>query len=243
MKRRVKSQPRFAVVRRGYDIASVEAFIALEKQKAEESGARQRERIKALTAECEAAKKEAGSLRAREEQIKTTLMSATEQAEALVLDAKFRCALELTRLQTFRAKWTAAYEEMKERYKFGGDALNMESVALSVKLELEKFLAEDFSLMRDGPKTETEAEFRAEADRLGTAESKAEELRRKLTEAAAKKTDGRTLPEKTAVPVPEPRGAGIRAESAGDELTPEESIARICDRLGLSAQAAGGGGA
>ena len=170
-------------------------------------------------------------------------MSATEQAEALVLDAKFRCALELTRLQTFRAKWTAAYEEMKERYKFGGDALNMESVALSVKLELEKFLAEDFSLMRDGPKTETEAEFRAEADRLGAAESKAEELRRKLTEAAAKKADGRTLPEKTAVPVPEPRGAGIRAESAGDELTPEESIARICDRLGLSAQAAGGGGA
>ena len=50
--------------------------------KAEESGARQRERIKALTAECEAAKKEAGALRAREEQIKTTLMSATEQAEA-----------------------------------------------------------------------------------------------------------------------------------------------------------------
>ena len=104
--------------------------------------------------------------RDREEQIKGALLAAGEQAEKTVLDIKLRYAMELERLKLFRAKWTGAYEEIKKRYNFSKDALNMESVAVSVKLELERFLAQDFSLDRGGSAGEEEEAFKAEAERL-----------------------------------------------------------------------------
>lgn len=189
MKKKARTAPRFALVRRGYDVPSVEAYIGLEREKTDKAGAEQRERIRSLTERCDKLTAELERYRTREGQIKNALISATEQAERTMLDIKFRFAMELNRLQIFRAKWTSAYEEIKERYKFGGDALNMESVALSVKIELEKFLAEEFSVNRDEPRDETEAAFRDEAERLGASESKVEELRRKLCEAARKKED------------------------------------------------------
>lgn len=81
-------------------------------------------------------------------------------------DVKLRYKQELDRLRLFRAKWENAYEQMKERYHFDKDALNVESVAVSVELELKKFLAQDFSLNKCVSDDMMEEHFRREAERL-----------------------------------------------------------------------------
>lgn len=218
MKKKVKVAPRFALVRRGYDVPSVESYISLEREKADKAGAEQRERIRALTEKCDKLTAELDAYRAREGQIKNALISATEQAERTSLDVKFRYAMELNRLQTFRAKWTAAYEEMKERYKFGGDALNMESVALSVKIELEKFLSEEFSLNRDEPRDDTEAAFREETERMGASGSKVEQLRKKLLEAAGRKADENREREREKRPAADDGAADLSSLLGADDF-------------------------
>lgn len=242
-----KTQPRFAVVRRGYDIESVEAYVSLEHERAERAGLEQKERIRLLKSRCEELSAELAVYRDKEEQIKTALMSATDKAEKTVLDVKFRYAMELERLKLFRAKWVNAYEEIKERYHFSKDALNMESVAVSTKLELEKFLSQDFSLDRGDPVEETEAEFKSEADRLCESDSKAAELKEKLMQAAEKKDREEKLIERKRVAdgkfalddndVKAQPAAALAQEYEGFSLEeaqhPKESLAEICRYLGL----------
>ena len=165
MKKKNKMQPRFAIVRRGYDVESVEAYISLEREKADRAGLEQKERIRVLKAQCDRLSEELDVYRGREEQIKSALITASEQAEKTVLDVKLRYAMELERLKLFRAKWTGAYEEIKQRYGFAKDTLNMESVAVSVKLELERFLAHDFSLDKGIPAEDTERTGRRNSPR------------------------------------------------------------------------------
>ena len=184
MKKKNKMQPRFALVRRGYDVDSVEAYISLEREKAGRAGLEQKERIRVLKAQCDRLNEELSVYRDREEQIKGALLAAGEQAEKTVLDIKLRYAMELERLKLFGAKWTGAYEEIKKRYNFSKDALNMESVAVSVKLELERFLAQDFSLDRGGSAGEEEEASKAEAERLSEEDGQVKELKRQLLRAA-----------------------------------------------------------
>ena len=241
MKKKNKMQPRFALVRRGYDVDSVEAYISLEREKADRAGLEQKERIRVLKAQCDRLSEELSVYRDREEQIKGALLAAGEQAEKTVLDIKLRYAMELERLKLFRAKWTGAYEEIKKRYNFSKDALNMESVAVSVKLELERFLAQDFSLDRGGSAGEEEEAFKAEAERLSEEDGQVKELKRQLLRAAERKDKEEKLegPRK---------GAASSAPSAGDEggggqaaaafsleeaRHPTESLAEICRYLGL----------
>lgn len=240
-RRKNKVQPRFAVVRRGYDIDSVEAYISLEREKADRAGLEQKERIRVLKAQCERLSEELAVFQGKEEQIKSALITAGEQAEKTTLDIKFRYAMELERLRLFRAKWTGAYEEIKQRYNFSKDALNMESVALSVKLELERFLAQDFSLDRGIDVEETEAEFKEEAKRLGEEDSKVRELKEKLIQAAEKKDrEARLVAEKRETKAAERASADddMRAQPAAafsleEAQHPTESLAEICRYLGL----------
>lgn len=248
MKKKKKFAPRFAIARRGYDIDSVEAYIALEREKADRAGLEQKERIRLLKAQCERLTAELGVYRDKEEQIKSALITAGEQAEKIVLDTRLRYAMELERLKLFRAKWTGAYEELKERYDFGKDALNMESVAVSVKLELERFLAQDFSLDRGDPRDETESEFKSEAARLAEEDDKVRELKEKLLHAAEKKEREEKLAEEKSKPQPAAAysfdadippsslaedGAGESGFSFEEALHPTESLAEICRYLGL----------
>ena len=223
MKKRNKPQPRFAVVRRGYDIASVEAYIALEREKADKAGLEQKERIRVLKAQCD---------RLAEEQIKAALIAAGEQAEKTELDIKLRYAMELERLKLFRAKWKGAYEELKERYGFGKDALNMESVAVSVRMELERFLAKDFALDRGGAAPEQEEQFKAEAERLSEEDDKVRELRDKLVKAAERKDreaklDSEKKPRTSSAAADVP----VQAFSLEEAVHPTESLAEICRYL------------
>ena len=241
MKKKNKMQPRFALVRRGYDVDSVEAYISLEREKTDRAGLEQKERIRVLKAQCDRLNEELSVYRDREEQIKGALLAAGEQAEKTVLDIKMRYAMELERLKLFRAKWTGAYEEIKKRYNFSKDALNMESVAVSVKLELERFLAQDFSLDRGGSAGEEEEAFKAEAERLSEEDGQVKELKRQLLKAAERKDKEEKLEAARKSAATSATSAGAEggevqpaaAFSLEEARHPTESLAEICRYLGL----------
>ena len=212
MKKKNKMQPRFAIVRRGYDVESVEAYISLEREKADRAGLEQKERIRVLKAQCDRLSEELDVYRGREEQIKSALITASEQAEKTVLDVKLRYAMELERLKLFRAKWTGAYEEIKQRYGFAKDTLNMESVAVSVKLELERFLAHDFSLDKGIPAEDTEEAFKEEAERLSEEDEGVRELREKLVQAAARRGGSESISRSSTNPLRRTLGKTIESK-------------------------------
>lgn len=228
MKNKKKKYTRFALKRRGYDAEAVEAFIANEQARADEVQISQRERITALTEDNAKLLEEVRMLRGREEQIKSAFIAATQNAEKLTSDVKARYAAELERLKLFRAKWVGAYEQLKDRYHFDKDALNMESVAVSTQLELQKFLMQDFSLNKGGETGEMEEYFRSEVDRLtcmpASRKTEAEpvnsavaELKDKIKEAESRKANLQN-------------SAAFSLEEA---LNPTESLAEICKSLGL----------
>ena len=182
-----KKTPRFPLARKGYDRDAVESYIALEQAKADEIQLEQRERVNALKQENETLKLQVETLKGREEQIKLALVSATQNADRMSEDVKRRYKQELDRLRLFRAKWHGAYEQ---------------SVAVSVEIELKKFLAQDFSLNKCVSEDIMEAHFRQEVERLTnqqlncqmnvqseqTAEPKnTDDLRAKLKEAENKR--------------------------------------------------------
>ena len=197
-----KKTPRFPLARKGYDRDAVESYIALEQAKADEIQLEQRERVNALKQENETLKLQVETLKGREEQIKLALVSATQNADRMSEDVKRRYKQELDRLRLFRAKWLGAYEQMRERYHFDKDALNVESVAVSVEIELKKFLAQDFSLNKCVSDDMMEEHFRREAERITNKQlsvqnatqldavptsKNAEQLKTKLQEAQSKK--------------------------------------------------------
>lgn len=169
-----KKITRFPLCAKGYDVNAVESYIALEEGKAEETEMALRDRIKKLSDDCAELKSKLAELQGREEQIKLALVSATENANRLTDDVKARYRAELERLRLFRAKWIGAYEQMKERYHFDKDALNVESVAVSVEMELKKFLMQDFSLNKCATRDDMEAHFRREVERLTARQTNAE---------------------------------------------------------------------
>lgn len=161
-----KKGDKFSLCRRGYDKEAVDKYIALEQAKADELQIRQRECICNLKIENDHLKSELALFKSREEQIKLALVNASDSAKRLEEDVKMRCENELERLRLFRAKWINAYEQLKERYHFDKDALNIESVAVSCEIELKKMLAKDFALDKAPIENEMEKHFRHEVERL-----------------------------------------------------------------------------
>lgn len=223
-----KKITRFAICRKGYDIDAVESYIALENAKCDEVQSEQRQRIADLKKECENLTAQIEVLKGREEQIKLAIVTATENADKLTADVKARYRNELERLRLFRAKWNNAYEQMKERYHFDKDALNVESVAVNVEVELTKFLMQDFSLNRDVCNDEMEAHFRREVERLtkpvyrepqAGSSQEFRELQSKLKDAETRKKK---------------EGQSPAAFDIDEALNPVSSIEQTCQALGLA---------
>lgn len=232
-----KKNLRFPVKRKGYDVTAVESYISAEAQRNESAQLAARERICALEAKCDDLKKDLAELKSKEEQIKTAFIAASRDADRLTADVKARYALELDRLRLFRAKWTGAYEQLKERYHFDKDALNMESVAVSVELDLQKFLSQDFSLNKGVLDDEMETYFKSEVARLTAQQAtEQEKSKSKAGEQSARGGDSEALSElKDRI-----REAGSQADdsaafSLDEALHPTESLAEICRALGLKA--------
>ena len=182
-----KQNERFALEKKGYNKEDVERFIVEENARNEKIHCEQRERIDTLVEENFALKELVKEYKSKEDKIAEAIIVARENADKMTAEIKLRYMMELDRLNMFRAKWTGVYDELKERYGFDGDALNVESVALSTKLEIERFLQRDFSLSKGDDDMSAERSFRLEADRLSKMNGGVVELKNRLVEA--KKND------------------------------------------------------
>ena len=181
-----KQTPMFTVERKGYNQNEVDEFLKSEKEKAEETHRQLRERVDQLLKENEALKEWVDGYKKKEDKIAEAIITAEENADKMTAEIKLRYMMELDRLNKFRAKWTGVYDELKERYGFDGDALNVESVVVSTKLEIERFLQRDFSLSKGAKDMSAEESFRLETERLSKISSGVNDLRDKLVEAMKK---------------------------------------------------------
>ena len=180
--KKTEKQERFTTERKGYSKSEVELFLVEEGERNESIHKEQRERIDMLVEENKTLKKALQEYKNKENKIAEAIITAKENADKMTAEIKLRYMMELDRLNLFRAKWTGVYEELKERYGFDGDALNVESVAISTKLEIERFLQRDFSLSK-GEDMTAEESFRLEAERLSNLPTGLDELKNKLIEA------------------------------------------------------------
>lgn len=178
-----KQTPMFTVERKGYSQNEVDEFLKSEKEKTEETHRQLRERVDQLLKENETLKERVDGYKKREDKIAEAIITAEENADKMTAEIKLRYMMELDRLNKFRAKWTGVYDELKERYGFDGDALNVESVVVSTKLEIERFLQRDFSLSKGAKDMSAEESFRLETERLSKISSGVNDLRDKLIEA------------------------------------------------------------
>lgn len=227
MSKKIKQKfTRFKTRHRGYDRIAVENYISDYEARADETRLALQERVNSLLNECDRLSRELSELKGREEQIKCAFITATQNADKMTADVKARYQAELERLKLFRAKWTSAYDQMRDRYHFDKDALNMESVAVSVQLDLQKFLMQDFSLNKGTNTNEMEEYFHSEVERLTSAQTNAQnnvsapvsgvaELKNKIKDAENKK-----------------RAQSV-AFSLEDAMNPTESLEEICKSLGL----------
>ena len=181
-----KQTPMFTVERKGYSQNEVDEFLKSEREKTEEIHSQLRERVDQLLKENEALKEWVDGYKKREDKIAEAIITAEENADKMTAEIKLRYMMELDRLNKFRAKWTGVYDELKERYGFDGDALNVESVVVSTKLEIERFLQRDFSLSKGAKDMSAEESFRLETERLSKISSGVNDLRDKLVEAMKK---------------------------------------------------------
>ena len=181
-----KQTPMFTVERKGYSQNEVDEFLKSEREKTEETHRQLREKVDQLLKENEALKECVDGYKKREDKIAEAIITAEENADKMTAEIKLRYMMELDRLNKFRAKWTGVYDELKERYGFDGDALNVESVVVSTKLEIERFLQRDFSLSKGAKDMSAEESFRLETERLSKISSGVNDLRDKLVEAMKK---------------------------------------------------------
>ena len=96
----MKKQLKFKVTRKGYDVEEVDNYLAEEADKNEKIHAQQRERIVELVNEISDLKRQLKEYRDREGQISSAIISATEKAEKMTADLKFRYAIPSTRTRT-----------------------------------------------------------------------------------------------------------------------------------------------
>lgn len=225
-----KKITRFPISRKGYDMDAVESYIALEDGKAEETELALRDRIKQLSDELDNLRAENAELKGREEQIKLCLVAATKNANKLTDDVKARYRAELERLRLFRAKWTSAYEQMKERYHFDKDALNVESVAVAVEIELKKFLMQDFSLNKCVSDDDMETHFRKEVERLSARQTSIA----KITDDDDKEESALKDMMKKAKEQKSHADKNSAAFCLDDALNPSQSLDQTCQALFLA---------
>lgn len=164
--RKSKSKLPFELVRKGYDRIEVDSFLDKQKESYEKVLDEQKQLLDDLKSDNSRLSQEVKALTDRENEIKKVLVAATEKANDMSIDLKLQYALEIERLKIFQAKWTNAYEEIKERYHFDKDALNMESVVACTSLEIEKLLYKDFGIPLSQSGGEAEKQFKAEIERL-----------------------------------------------------------------------------
>ena len=218
----MKNSMRFATGLIGYKKRDVDRFIDDERERLNDEQLAMRNAIKELKAENDKCKMQIKEYETRENSIKQVLLSVSENAKKQSEEIVEKYTIELKRLQLFRAKWLNAYEELKSRYHFEKDALNMEAVAVSCELELKNFLKNEFSLSKIDSDNSMENYYRKEVERLtnlcakDTKSMGREDIIDRLNKVAKISND-----------------SDKNSFSLDDAINPIESLEDICKSLGI----------
>lgn len=233
-----KAEGNFTVVKQGYDRKEVHDYIKSLVERNENLVKENQSRLINIKTENNELKSQLFEFKAREEEIKNSLFAASEKANEMTIELKIQYALEIERLKIFQAKWTNCYEELKERYHFGKDAMNMESLVASTALEIENLLARDFSLPKDNKGSDIEKQFKQEVERLGGGEEELTSLFEKLKSEIKVASKQKSSREQVAAPT-----AKIASDSKFDErfslndaMYPKQSLEDICKELGVKSK-------
>lgn len=230
----------FSVVKQGYDKKEVHDYLNVLAERNENQIKENQARLINIKKENNELKSQLFVFREREDEIKNSLYAANEKASEMTLELKIQYALEIERLRIFQAKWTNCYEELKERYHFGKDALNMESVVTSTALELENLLARDFSLPKENKGSDIEKQFKQEVERLGGGEEEMnslfDKLKSEMKVASKQKTTRDNLSEQPTAKIAADNTKQEEQFSISRAIHPEQSLEDICRSLGINAK-------
>ncbi|MDD4839386.1 MAG: DivIVA domain-containing protein [Clostridia bacterium] len=238
MKRNLKKaeECKFSIVKMGYDKKEVENYLKTQTERNSILMSENQARLLSMKTKYGELEDELKEFRGREDEIKNSLFAANDKANEMTIDIKIQYALEIERLKIFQAKWTNCYEELKERYHFGKDALNMESVIVSTTLELENLLARDFSLARENSGGEIEKQFKREVERLGGGDEELtslfEKLKSELKTATKQKDENRNASTHPASKIA--ASCGEDKFSIIEALNPTQPLEDICKEMGLN---------
>lgn len=233
MKKTKIQKTRFGIEKNGYNIDEVEDFLNNENEKKSSIFSEQKNKIAELKAKVYYLENQIKEFKEKENDIKNSLLLANEKAEEMTSNLKIQCLLEIERLKLFQAKWTNAYEELKERYHFSKDALNMESIVISTQTELENMLAKDFSLTKTSACNEIEKQFKNEVQRIGGNQADMSILFDKL-KSELKYNSTKNVVEENVNQYAENSASSNMAFDFDEALNPKETLENICQSLGLS---------
>lgn len=150
----------------GYKKSHVEKHITTQAEYYDQLLAEQKTRIDEMRDELTKKENQLTIYKCKEDDIKKALVSATEKAEEIETDLKLQYAMEIERLKIFQAKWTNAYDELKEKYHFDKDSFTMEALVTDTALQLERLLNKDFGIPLSTVRSAPEQQFKSESDRL-----------------------------------------------------------------------------
>lgn len=106
----------FSIVKKGYAPKEVDAYIAAVKREYESTILKQRDRIKEMLREKEAADKELAAHREKSSQIGKAIVSAVAKAEEIERLSRIKYSQEIARLKAFHEKWTKYYDKILDEY-------------------------------------------------------------------------------------------------------------------------------
>ena len=106
----------FSIVKKGYAPKEVDAYIAAVKREYESTILKQRDRIKEMLREKEAADKELAAHREKSSQIGKAIVSAVAKAAEIERLSRIKYSQEIARLKAFHEKWTKYYDKILDEY-------------------------------------------------------------------------------------------------------------------------------
>ncbi|MDR2090850.1 MAG: DivIVA domain-containing protein [Clostridiales bacterium] len=158
----------FSVVKKGYDAAEVDEYIAKNNAYLEDKLKEQRLRINELKGQNIRLASQIRDMRRREDDVKNALIAANEKSKEIMSAAKLKYALEGQRLRLLQAKWTNYFESGAEcgsgDYKLG------EAYYIKVETEIREILRHDFGIAteKSAPSVNDEimSQYKSETKRL-----------------------------------------------------------------------------
>jgi len=179
----------FSVVRKGYDINQVDAYVNKVVTFTESKLEEQKKRIDELKEENRLLQSKIDDYKKSEETVSEALINATKKANEIITASKMRFALEGERIRLFRAKWTQYVESAVKKIRDIDESVNMQAYLIKTEDEMREAVGRDLNIKKTRLLNEAEDQFMRERLRLNKIEEKAKEGDSLKTETKADKVD------------------------------------------------------